>query len=324
MKRNSVLKILLSIVLINILAACAAFQPAEDDHTPIRVELTRRWGDYTLVIAQERGYFKKYGLDVELVYYDELSDSYPDLASGQIDGGLIPVMDIININRNAEMKVLAVSDDGGAMSIVAKPGINSVEDLNGKLVGVQIGSQYELMIAEMLQTASMDTSNVTVLAVNPEDAMQALESNKVEAVFTWEPFLSRAVSNGNRVLYPTDSSLRLFPNMLVFRRSMVEQRPDDVRAFLQAWFEAVEYRLQNPELVRSIAANYLDVDIEKIESDNDLNILTLNDNKAYFNIQSANSIYAITQLTSDYLISNGTVTQQVDPLELLDPTYLPK
>jgi NitT/TauT family transport system substrate-binding protein len=126
------------------------------------------------------------------------------------------------------------------------------------------------------------------------------------------------------VLYPTDTSLHLFPNTLVFRKSLVEQRPEDNRAYLQAWFEAVEYRSQNPALARSIIANFLGRDIENIQPDDNLKILTLDDNKALFNIQSKNSVYAITKRTSDYLISIGTLTQQVDPLELLDPTYLPK
>lgn len=323
MRKNIFLKATLLAILINTLVACTAFQPAEQPMEPIRVEFRQWWGDYTLVVAQERGYFEKYGVDVELMYYDVFSDTYPDLASGQIDAALIPVGDIININRNAEMKVLAISDDGGFMSIVASPEINAIQDLKGKSVGVQAGSQYELMIAEMLQSANMNTGDVTVMAINPENTAQALKNNQVQAVFSWEPFLSQAISDGNKVLYPTDSSLRLFPDMLVFRKSITEQRPDEIRAFLQAWFEAVDYRLQNPELARQLIADYFGVSIEEIQPDDSLKILTLEDNKTFFNLQNENSVYTITQRTSDYLISIGAVTQQVDPLELLDPTYLP-
>ncbi|MBC7878437.1 MAG: ABC transporter substrate-binding protein [Anaerolineales bacterium] len=310
-------------VIMNILVACTAFQPEEVAAEPIRVEFTQWWGDYTLIIAQEKGFFEKYGVVVEPVYYEVFSDTYPDLASGQIDGALIAVGDIININRSANMKILAISDDGSFMSIMARPEINTVEDLKGKTIGVLIGTQYELMVSEMLRSANMEADDVNVVAMNPEDASVALRNNRVQAVFTWEPFLSDAILDGNKVIYPTDRSLRLFPDMIVFRESLVEERPDDIKAFLQAWFEAVDYRLQNPQETRSIVANYLGIDIEKVQPDDNLKILTLDDNKAFFNIENENSVYAIAKITSEYLISIGAVAQQIDPLELLDPSYLP-
>jgi NitT/TauT family transport system substrate-binding protein len=274
------------------------------------------------MIAQKKGFFEKYGVQVEAVYYDALSDTFPDLASGQIDGALIAVGDIININRSAEMKVVAISDDGGASAILAGPEITRIEDLKGKTIGVLIGSQYELMVSEMLRSANMDAGDVTVIAVDPRDAALVLMTNQVQAVYTWEPFLSQAISNGNKLIYPTESQ-RLFPNMVVFRKSIAEQRPDDVRAFLRAWFDAINYRLQNPELTRSLVADYLGVSIQEVQPDNNLKIFTLNDNKAFFNIQGENSIFAVTKNTSDFLISIGAIAQMVDPLELLDPTYMP-
>ena len=322
MKRNLFLKTILLAVLINSLVACTTIQPADRPTLPLRLEFTHRWGDYTLVVAQENGYFEKYGVQVEPVHYNELSEAFPDLASGQIDGALIGVGDIININHNTEMKVVAISDDGGASAILAGPEITRIEDLKDKKIGVQIGSQYELMVVEMLQSVNMDIDDVTILPVDPEDAPLVLESNQVQAVFTWEPFLSQAISNGNKVIYPTVTQ-RPFPNMLVFRKSIVEQRPDDVRAFLRAWFDAVNYRLQDPESTRSIAADALGMSMEEVQSDNNLEIFTMDDNKAFFNIQGENSIFAITKTASDYLISIGAIAQMVDPLELLDPTYLP-
>ena len=63
--------------------------------------------------------------------------------------------------------------------------------------------------------------------------------------------------------------------------------------------------------------------MEEVQSDNNLKIFTMDNNKAFFNIQGENSIFAITKTASDYLISIGVIAQMVDPLELLDPTYLP-
>jgi NitT/TauT family transport system substrate-binding protein len=322
MKRNLLPKVVLLLLLASVPTACAGLQTTPSPKTPLRVEFTQWWGDYTMLAAKEMGFFEDYGVQVEPVYYDVYSDTYPDLAAGQIDGALIAMGDIININRNAPMKVVAVMDDGGADSIVASPEINSIQDLKGKAVGVLIGTQYELMVAEMLKSANMTMDDVTVVEVNPEAATEALKSNQVQAVYTWEPHLSEAVSNGNKIIYPTEK-MRLFPDMIVFRKSVVDERPEDVRAFLKAWFKTVEYRIQHQGETRDIAAKYLGVTPDKVLPDDNLRIYTLDDNRRLFDIQQPNSIYSVTNITSAYLMSIGVLTQQVNQLELLDPSYLP-
>ena len=177
-------------------------------------------------------------------------------------------------------------------------------------------------IVEMLRSAAMGMGDVTMVAIDPEDALSSLENGQIQAAYTWEPYLSEALSNGYKVIYPKEQ-LHLFPDMITFRKSIVDERPEDIRAFLKAWFEAVDYRLQNPDETQAIAARYLGINIEEVRPDDNLKILTLDDNKKMFNIQEDNSIFSITRTTSDYLISIGAVAQQIDPLQLLDPDYLP-
>ncbi len=322
MKRSFLFHALLAMITISTVAACSALQTASTPPPPLRVEFTQWWGDYTLLVAQEKGFFEKYGVQVEPVYYNVFSEALPDLAAGQIDAGLIAIGDTININRTTPMKAVAVSDNGGDDAILAGPGISSIQDLRGGKIGVQTGSQYELLIDQMLRSAGMNTGDVGIVSVYPEDALAALRGDRVQAVYTWEPYLSEAVSSGYKIIYPQEQ-LHLFPDLIVFRKSIVDKRPGDVRAFLKAWFEAVNYRLQNPQETRSIAAKYVGMGLEEVQPDDNLKILTLDDNKTTFNLQSETSIYSITKTTSDYLITIGAITQLIDPLELLDPAYLP-
>jgi NitT/TauT family transport system substrate-binding protein len=322
MKNRLFPNILLAVLMAIVPTACAQLQQTERTDPPLRVEFTQWWGDYTLLVAKEKGFFEQYGVEVEPVYYGVYPEIYPDLASGQIDGALIAVGDVINIYNTAPMKVVGLNDDGGADSIVVSPEISSIQDLNGKVVGVLIGTQYELMVAEMLRSVQMSARDVTVVKVNPEDASEALKSGQVQAVYTWEPYLSDAIANGYKVIYP-NRHLRLFPDTIVFNKSIVDNRPDDVRAFLNAWFEAVDYRLQHQGETRDIAAKYLGVSAEEIQPDDNQKLYSVEDNRNLFNPQQENSIYKITQITSDYLVSIGTITQLISPDELLDPSYLP-
>jgi NitT/TauT family transport system substrate-binding protein len=322
MYKNLFLKTILLTAFATALTACTMLQPEEPEKPPLRVAYTQWWGDYTLLVAQEKGMFEKYGVEIEPVYYDIFSKTYADLAAGQIDGAFIPVGDTLNINRSSRLKALGVADDGGADAIVARPEINSIEDLKGKKVGVLLGSQYELMITEMLLSVNMNQSDVILMGVDPEDTLDVLKNNQVQAIYTWEPFLSQAISRGNKLLYPKEK-IRLFPDLIVFRASIVEDRPEDIQAFLKAWFEAVDYRLENPQETQAIAAKYLGLSIEDVSIDDNLKILSLEENKAMFDPQKDSSVYAITRRTSDYLISIGSLAQQIDPLVLIDPGYLP-
>jgi len=322
MKRNLLIKITNLILLLPVLAACATLQVTPIPNPPLRIEFTQWWGDYTLLVAQDKGFFKEHEVQVEPRYYKTLANTYPDLASGQIDGALIAIGDAININRSTPIKVVAVSDNGGDDAVVVGSEINSIQDLKGKTIGLEIGSQFELTIFQMLQSADMDFNDVTLVSMNPEDTLAALEGGQVQAVNTWEPYLSNALAKGYKSIYPQEQ-LHLFPDLIVFRKSIVDERPEDVRAFLQAWFQAVEYRQQHQGETRVIAAKYLGVSADEVQPDNNLKIHTLEDNKLLFNVQKANSIYSIAKVTSDYLISIGVITKAIDPLELLDSIYLP-
>jgi hypothetical protein len=103
----------------------------------------------------------------------------------------------------------------------------------------------------------------------------------------------------------------------------VDKRPGDMRAFLKAWFQAVEYRIQREGETRDIAAKYIGINSKNVPTDIHLKLYTVGDNKSLFDIKTVNSIYSITKVTSDYLVSNGVMAEQINPLELLDPAYLP-
>ena len=302
------------------LVSCTMLEAEKTARPPLRVAYNEWWGDYTLLVAQEKGFFESHGIQVEPVYYDIYSKTHSDLASGQIDAAFIAIGDAINVSRYIHVKAVGISDDGGADAIIAGPEINSVEDLKGKTVGILLGTQYELLITEMLRSANMSPVDVTLVGIDPENALNALNSDQAQAVYAWEPFLSEAVSKGKKIIYEKKT---LFPDLIVFNTSIIENRPEDVQAFLEAWFEAVDYRIQNPQETRSIAAKYLGVNIEDVPPDDSLKLLTLEENKALFELDEENSIYDVTRRTSDYLISIGALAQQIDPLELLNPDFLP-
>lgn len=328
MKSNLLVKIVLLTFIAATLAACGAavFQPKPRPLSPLRVEYTFWWGDYTLLVAQEKGFFAEEGIDVEPVYYEIYADAFSDLAAGQLDAAYLAVGDAMNINRHTPIKIIGLEDDGGYMPIVAKPEITSISDLKGKTVGTLTGTQYELLIIDMLASAGMNTADINIRNINPEEISDALVKNEIQAGFSWEPSTSQAIKEGAHILYPTNKTLRLFPDTIAFRQSVIDERPQDIRAYMRAMFKAVDYRLNNPEETRQIAAKYLGVPLAKVEADPNLKIFTYEDNIFMYSqpATEVNSIYYIAQKTANYLISSGTLAIMPEVKNILTPNFLPK
>lgn len=309
---------------LSLLASCSGFAaPTPPPAPPLRVEFSSWWGDYTLIIAQEQGFFEKYGVDVELVYYEVYYDSMADLAAGQVDGGLYNLGDALNISRHTDIKLLAVYDDGGPNTVVVTPGITRVSDLKGKRLGVPLGSAYELFITQMLETGGLSISDVTLFDYDPAEVPAAL-GESLDAGFTWEPYTGEALSKGNLVLFTSSPTELLFPDVIAFRGDVVAARPDDLRAFLKAWFEAVEFREQNPQAARQIIANYLGVPVRTIEVSSPVNLMDLADNISLYTAEqnAIPAIHKVARLNTDFLVRIGTLTDHPDFTEMFDISYL--
>ncbi len=321
----SPLKILSVLWIFTLLASCG-FSPQADakDKEPLVVEFTAWWGDYTIIIAQEKGLFEKYGVKVKPVYYDTFSLALPDLAAGQIDGGLFAIGDAINVARHADLRVVAVYDNGSFNTVVSVPEISQIRDLAGKRIGVQVGSSYELLISEMLASAGLKMSDVALVNIDPENVPSSL-GKTIDAGFIYEPYTSEAIAKGNNLLLKSTEFIGLYPDVIVFRASVVRERGEDIRAFLKAWFEAVEYRRQNPAEAQQVIADYFNTSFNEITPDDSLEILSLQDNYEIFKPEenTNRSIYRTARLNADFLVRIGVLSTQPDVKTLISPDYLP-
>src|SRR6185295_19513478 len=97
---------------------------------------TRSAGSWPMFIAKEGGYYRKYGLDVDLVF-----------GAGNIGVAMIASGEAVMTNSSMEQALQASSRDGslvsmgsmlnkGPFSLMAAKDINTVKDLKGKRLAV--------------------------------------------------------------------------------------------------------------------------------------------------------------------------------------------
>lgn len=318
-------RLLVTLLFFSLLPSCG-LPPAQEsvEKEPLVIEFTEWWADYTIIIAQEKGLFEKYGVEVEPVYYETFSRALPDLSAGIIDGGLFAIGDAINVTKHTDLKVVAVYDNGSFNTVVSTPEILWINDLRDRRVGVPVGTSYELLISEMLASVGLKMSDVTLVNINPEEVPARL-GDTIDAGFTYEPYTSQALATGNKLLLKSKQFIGLYPDVIVFRDAVAKERGEDIRAFLKAWFEAVEFRRQNPTEARQIIAGYFNVSVDEIIPDEALEILTIEDNYEIFKKDSTErrSIYRTAQLNADFLLRVGVLSTQPDLETLLTPAFLP-
>ena len=316
--------IVLSIILLVIqLSACAPSNSVAVINRPLRVEYVNRWGDYTLLVAQELGLFEKYSVDVELVHFDVFSEAIPAIATGAVDAGIVGVSDTININENSSVKIIAICDDGGTNYVVASPNIIAPEDLKGKKIGVPLGSIYELFILQTLSEGGLTSHDVTLINTDVEDVPASIGSS-IDAGYVGDPYASNILAAGGSVLFRSNETNTISPNVIVFREDVIQQRPEEIRAFLKAWFDAVEFRKANPDQANAIIAKKLNMDISAISENSFL--YSIKENKLFV---SSEEIYGTSKLSTaiktnaDFLVRIGALSKKPAPDQLTDISFIP-
>lgn len=303
-----------------VLSACSG--TGSSSKTPLRFEYTSWWSDVTILVAQEQGLFEKYGVTVEPVYYENFPQVFTDLPENKIDGGLLAIGDALVASQNVDLKVVAAYDDGGNNTVVALPEITSVADLKGKTIGTPLGTSYELFVVHMLESAGLSQDDVQLVNTDPTQVADGLANSQIVAGYVWSPDMAP----GNHVIFQKSDAPGLFPDVIVFRSEVVKQRPEDIRAFVQAWFEAVEYRQSHVEETRQIVSKYTGIPLDQIMgADTDVKIYTLEDNLNLFQAESSGGTFSLPQaakMNADFQLQAGAVVKPIDLNVLIDGSFL--
>jgi NitT/TauT family transport system substrate-binding protein len=226
-----------------------------------KVGYLRVMDDAQAIAAFEGGFYKKHGLDVELMEFKSGTDLIKALVSGQVDSGVLGFTNAVAwASKGADLKVV-----GGAQlgyhAIVAREdaGINKVADLKGKTLASQAeGSTADTVLkGVVLKQAGLKPDDVQVMGVSPQVAVQSLAAKRVDAAFLFEPQATIA-----QLIAPTKQIYEIgevwpFPCMVVITSGEVlKNRKDAVWKSLDAQREAIELLQKKPADASKLIASY--------------------------------------------------------------------
>ena len=318
MKTHRFLSIL--VIATFILSACGG--TAVEKNPPLKVGWSLWPGWYPLVIAQEQGFFEKHGVEVEITFYPLYGQTLAELDSGKVDAGGLVVGDALPLATEGKAKIVLITDNSnGGDSIMASADIKSPADLLGKRIGVGLGTFGEVLVREMLERNNISLGDVTLVNVAPENLPAEL-GKTVDAGHTYEPFTTAATEKGYQVIFSSTETPGLIPDVFVFRSSVATDRPEDVRAFIAAFFEAQEWWVANPDEAATLIARATGLTPAEISAEG-LKLFNKVDNlNAFKPGEDTTSIFFTTQIYTDFQIQTGRLNFAPDLNQLLDASFL--
>ena len=221
------------------------------------------WIGYAGVfVAKERGFFSKRGIDVQLKSFSNPGDTLPALAAGKLDVGLTTLHNLALLAGAADADVVAIyliDSSNGADAVVAKPEIASVAELKGHSVAATIGEVNHMLLLSALESAGLSESDIKLVDMSADDGGAAFIAGKVDAAVTWEPWVTKAVAAGGRVVYSSAKIPDTILDSVVVPRAALEKRGSMLHDLVGAIDEGVTFVREHPEQAAALIAKHLSV-----------------------------------------------------------------
>jgi NitT/TauT family transport system substrate-binding protein len=220
-------------------------------------------------VAQEAGLFTKNDLNVELRYFDSYTESIDALARGEIDANSQTLNDTLASATGAtELSIVLVNDNStGNDKIIAREGITSVADLKGARVAVEQGTVDHYLLLLALAEANLTAQDIQLVPLATDAAAAAFAAGQVDAVGAFAPFTTTALARpGSRAIATSAEFPGAIPDHLVVAAALAQNRPAEVQALVDTWFDTLQWIRDNKDAAISIMARRGGVSIEEYQT----------------------------------------------------------
>ena len=251
--------LILTILSTLILSACGAPQSQKSEPLPkLTIGLMPDVDSLPFIIAQEKGYFKEEGLDIELQQFKSAMDRDAALQSGTLDGDVSDML-AVAFAKDGGFDVKVTSYTDGSYKLIAGAAENAIDAkaLAGKDVAVSRNTIIEYVTDQILAKAGMtgDSINKVIIPQIPT-RLEMLQNGKLAAATLPEPMASIAVANGCHYITGSDQ-LGINPGVIMFTEKSTQDKKASIQAMYRAYNKAVKYLNETPQ------AEYMDLVIEK-------------------------------------------------------------
>jgi len=326
MKNSAIISVIIGVIIVGGLGVYFTSTDVSEEPTrePIRIALNQWPGYAHAFIAQEKGFFEKNGVDVELVFSLEYSASQQQYINDEVDGVFEVLPD--TMFRNTEgfpSKVVYIMDYSETGDVIVGTG-DSISDLKGKTIGVEgINTFSHIFALKTIESFGLSEADVFFESVLAQDVVKELEAGNISAGHTWEPGKSEAVGKGYKILANAGDFPYLVTDVIVFNQKIIDERPDDIKKIIKAMFDAQEFQKSNPEEAIRIMAEAEQMDEASMAAGLDAIFMTdLDENYKVMDPSTDASLQnAINEIAKFYL-DRGQISYMPTFHDVIEPKFV--
>lgn len=264
---------IIAVVVIIIVAAGAYFMLSADDGV-VNIGYLPSDHDAALFVADAKGMYEAEGIETKLVQFNNGGDLMTAMASGEVDVGYVGITPVLSsIEKGVPVKVISAAQSEGS-GIVVSPdsGISSASDLAGKSIATPgDASIQQMLLTYYLNENGMSLDDVKVSAMKIPSMNDALKTGKIDAIITFQPYVSIAQNDGNELLV---DSAEILPNhpccVVVASDDFIANHPNETKKVVEIHENATAFVNNNTDeaagLLPSDIVSNIDVEKESLSS----------------------------------------------------------
>jgi NitT/TauT family transport system substrate-binding protein len=270
-------------------------------------------GTSLLAVADDQDLWAEHGLDVTTSSFTNGPLQIQALGTGDLDFGYIGP-GAFWLPASGQAKVVAINTLGRADRVVAQPGIDSLEDLEGRTVAVPEGTSGDMILTLALESVGLTKDDVEIVPMDAATIVSAFGSGQVDAAGIWYPALDtikQQVPDLVELAENTDfQETTEFPTAFVAGNDVVEDEEMTSRV-LAVLREAMQFRSENMEETIDLTAAMLQLTPEQVAADAaNVEVLDAADLDAY---TADGTVDTWLSSLGDFFVGSGQLPDAVDP-----------
>lgn len=225
-------------------------------------------------VANDLGYFKELGLEVDYKFEDDRANVMAAYARGDIEVDMRTVGEYQGRPRDADTPGIiigTIDQSVGGDGVIADGAIGSVADLKGKTIAAEPNIPARLLLQLELKKAGLSFADLQVKDIATADTAAVFADDSIAAIATYEPFMSQAVKNSTRAgAYVMISSAQpdykgVITDVITARQDDLAANPDKYVRFLKGIYMAIEFAEANPDKFAELAAPHFGLTADEVK-----------------------------------------------------------
>ena len=198
-----------------------------------------------LLLARDFGWMPA---SVQIAFGPTSGRSMAGLQDGRLDAAALTLDEALRVYASGvPLRAVAVTNVSvGADVILARPGIQSFDDLRGRAIAVELGGVSGVLLFAAMEQYGVNRSEVVLLDLPVTEHMAAWEEGRIDASVCYHPTAAVLEAAGAIRLFDSADLPETIFDLLVVTQRAEKRQPDAIGDLVQGYFAGLRHLVRNP------------------------------------------------------------------------------